>query len=513
MGVSCYSDTNKKNNNEFFIKEINVDGPTRIPLERCTEASKGVCKISYSTIEGNNYTASGFFLTNDNNNKYLLTNNHVLTEEMVNSNKEITIEIYNKNTYKLKLKQKNIKLYEDPLDIAIIQINDLNELCNNIKFLSIDLNYKKGYNIYLNKEIYILGYPLGNSVEYSPGKTKKINPEGELGYDCNTDSGSSGSPIFLKDLDLVIGIHKAGEIRNKINIGTFIGKIMEKLNNNNNYTEKNLEKSTKIKFKADKERVTKSSNMSKNINKKTTNFIIAEYLINLDDINNKVRIINSYEAYERNLKNFEFEEDLRNENDIKKCSIEIEGKPIKFRYYHIFNEEGIFKIKFTFNKILNNLMFIFSNCPNLTKIDLSNFNSQNITNMSYIFFGCSSLTSVNLSNFNTYKANDMSYMFSGCSSLINLDLSDFNTKQVSNMNYMFFGCSSLTNLDLSNFNTKNVTNMINMFYNCSSLSNLDLSNFNSKNVINMNYMFRGCKNLTKSNIKCYDDNILKNLII
>ena len=411
----------------------------------------------------------------------------MISKEIVDSDIPLIIEIYDNKIYELKLKKGYIKFYEDPIDIAIIEISDLKELCNNVKFLTIDLNYKKGYNIYLNKEIYILGYPLGNSVEYSPGKTKKINPEGELGYDCNTDSGSSGSPIFLKDLDLVIGIHKAGEIRNKINIGTFIGKIMEKLNKNNNYTEKNLEKSTKIKFKADKERVTKSSNMSKNINKKTTNFIIAEYLINLDDINNKVRIINSYEAYERNLKNFEFEEDLRNENDIKKCSIEIEGKPIKFRYYHIFNEEGIFKIKFTFNKILNNLMFIFSNCPNLTKIDLSNFNSQNITNMSYIFFGCSSLTSVNLSNFNTYKANDMSYMFSGCSSLINLDLSDFNTKQVKNMNYMFFGCSSLTNLDLSNFN--------------------------SKNVINMNYMFRGCKNLTKSNIKCYDDNILKNLII
>ena len=36
-------------------------------------------------------------------------------------------------------------------------------------------------------------------------------------------------------------------------------------------------------------------------------------------------------------------------------------------------------------------------------------------------------------------------MFSDCSSLTNLNLSNFNTNNVTNMEYMFFGCSSLTN--------------------------------------------------------------------
>ena len=37
--------------------------------------------------------------------------------------------------------------------------------------------------------------------------------------------------------------------------------------------------------------------------------------------------------------------------------------------------------------------------------------------MSYMFDGCSSLNSINLSNFNTNNVTDMRYMFSGCSSL------------------------------------------------------------------------------------------------
>ena len=60
-------------------------------------------------------------------------------------------------------------------------------------------------------------------------------------------------------------------------------------------------------------------------------------------------------------------------------------------------------------------------------------------------------------------------MFFGCNSLISLDLSNFNTQNVTNMRCMFFGCNSLKSLDLSNFNTQNVTNMNLMFSGCESL--------------------------------------------
>ena len=58
-------------------------------------------------------------------------------------------------------------------------------------------------------------------------------------------------------------------------------------------------------------------------------------------------------------------------------------------------------------------------------------------------------------------------MFSRCSSLKELDLSSFNTNNVTNMNGMFSGCSLLKELDLSSFNIYNVTNMSGMFSGCS----------------------------------------------
>ena len=57
-----------------------------------------------------------------------------------------------------------------------------------------------------------------------------------------------------------------------------------------------------------------------------------------------------------------------------------------------------------------------------------------------MFRGCSSLKELNLSNFNTNNVTDMKYMFSGCSSLKELNLNNFNTNNVIDMRYMFDGC-------------------------------------------------------------------------
>ena len=66
-------------------------------------------------------------------------------------------------------------------------------------------------------------------------------------------------------------------------------------------------------------------------------------------------------------------------------------------------------------------------------------------------------------------------MFNKCSSLTFLNLSNFNTKNVTNMEDMFSYCSSLTFLDLSNFDTNNVEDMEDMFKNvnkkCQIISN------------------------------------------
>ena len=116
--------------------------------------------------------------------------------------------------------------------------------------------------------------------------------------------------------------------------------------------------------------------------------------------------------------------------------------------------------------------------------------------MSCMFKGCSALESLNLTNFNTENVTDMSWMFYGCSDLKSLDLTNFNTANVDFMIHMFYGCSALKSLDLTNFNTAKVKYMNNMFEGCSALTTIYASDkFVTDNVSNGSDMFTGCKSL------------------
>ena len=94
-----------------------------------------------------------------------------------------------------------------------------------------------------------------------------------------------------------------------------------------------------------------------------------------------------------------------------------------------------------------------------------------------------------ISTIDTSNVANMSNMFTNCSNLTSLDLSIFDTNKVINMSYMFSACSSLTSLDLSSFNTSSVTNMSSMFRNCSKLTNLNISNFDFTKVISYSNIF------------------------
>ncbi len=151
---------------------------------------------------------------------------------------------------------------------------------------------------------------------------------------------------------------------------------------------------------------------------------------------------------------------------------------------------------------------LFHNLSKLTTLDMSIFDTSNVTNMIYMFYGCSVLTSLDLSGFNTSNVTNMSSMFYSCRTLTSLDVSGFNTSNVTNMTYMFYGCSVLTSLDVSGFNTSKVTNMSSMFSNCSRLTSLDVSGFNTSNVTNMSYMFGYCSALTSLDVSGFNTSIV-----
>ena len=156
--------------------------------------------------------------------------------------------------------------------------------------------------------------------------------------------------------------------------------------------------------------------------------------------------------------------------------------------------------------------WMFQNCINITEIDLSHINGDDIlkgNSIRYMFDNCFSLTSINFGNF--FKGVRWSWMegiFSNCFSLLSLDLSKMDTSYITNFDKIFFNCSSLTSLDLSNFNTWNVETMQSTFENCSSLKYIILKNSvkGNNNYFSYDNIFKGtppdiivCVNQKKNN--------------
>lgn len=145
-------------------------------------------------------------------------------------------------------------------------------------------------------------------------------------------------------------------------------------------------------------------------------------------------------------------------------------------------------------------LFITFNNSTLKQINVSNWDTSNVTNMSNTFSYCESLTSVDVSKWNTSKVRDMASMFSGCGTLQSIDVSKWNTSSVTDINGMFFGCRSLTSLNISNWDTSKATNMTRLFFNCSSLTTIT-GVLDFKNCTEYYGIFYGCDNLTSVKVK------------
>ena len=144
-----------------------------------------------------------------NQNNYLFTNYHIVSEKI----KNIEIEIWNQNIIPLNLNNRYMKcIYKkDDVNIDITAILfEPNEI-NDIEYLQYDLNFLRGYNDYLNNDVICEGYSDGDELAVQAGKIKEIINKSEFYHNVGTEKGSSGSPITLFESLLVIGIHKAGE--------------------------------------------------------------------------------------------------------------------------------------------------------------------------------------------------------------------------------------------------------------------------------------------------------------
>ena len=286
-------------------------------------------------------------------------------------------EIWNKNKIKLNINDLYIKYFQKPKDVTVIEIQDLYDIYQDIEFLDYDINYKQnGYLIYQDVDVFSVYHPLGDSASCANGKIKSIKGY-EFNHNIPTEFGSSGCPIIIlyNNLDLiqVIGIHKKGNNKMGINCGTFIGEIINEINEeiNNNVLDENIIED----FKEIKE--------NKMIKAEKENYITAELYVNMMGLFHHIDILNSSEFYKYT--NFD-------ELEEKECEIMINDQLIKFNshdYFVKFKIMGTYKIKYKFKYYLTKTNYMFSGCKYLINIDLSNFNTKNVTNMNNMFSDCS----------------------------------------------------------------------------------------------------------------------------
>ena len=160
---------------------------------------------------------------------------------------------------------------------------------------------------------------------------------------------------------------------------------------------------------------------------------------------------------------------------------------------------------------VTNMVNMFTRCTNLRSFDFGDMDISNVTRLSNMFFYCYSLESFSFGNADTSSVKDVSDMFYYCEKLSSINLSSFNTSNVENMSGLFGECYSLTSINLSRFDTSKVTNMSSMFSDCVKITSLDVSHFDTSKVKNMSSMFSGCCRLASLDVSHFDTSNVTNM--
>ena len=162
-----------------------------------------------------------------------------------------------------------------------------------------------------------------------------------------------------------------------------------------------------------------------------------------------------------------------------------------------------------------NMHAMFYDCYALKGLNLSNFDTRNVTNMGSMFHANGVDMKLEYLIFgdkwSTSKVTNMSAMFENCTYLTTIDLSKFDTSNVTNMSEMFYGCEGVTTIDIARFDTRKVTNMSDMFRDCYNLTYLDFSRFDTSEVTTMKGMFWYCRSLTSIDVSRFDTSKVKNM--
>ena len=154
---------------------------------------------------------------------------------------------------------------------------------------------------------------------------------------------------------------------------------------------------------------------------------------------------------------------------------------------------------------------MFAECVSINNLDTRNWSIQNISNpnANSMFENCRSLEYLNTDNWFTGSGpRSIKEMFNGCINLRSkgigplehpdgINVENWNiTRTVDNKN-AFRGCRSLLQLDVSNWSFDGASRIENLFSGCSALQDpIDVTNWSVSSVGKMSGVFNGCSSLT-----------------
>lgn len=316
---------------EIIEEQLNNKNHIPITIEQTekilVQMKNSVCKIYKGGFKGTGFLCKIPFL---NSKKYLytlITNNHVLNEEDIKLNSNISFSIGDSELIKnIKISSNRQNYTNKKYDITIIEIEP--EKYNILKdyFLEIDENIHQDEgslkNYYEKQSIYLLGYPEGSKIKVSYGIMDQLN-EDRINHLCNTKNGSSGSPILLLNNFKIIGLHFGCSNKFNFNYGTFIKyPIMNFLNNIEDHENNNCIKIKNIDIITENENIENISTINENVDNsieyekaKSSSFIINEDLT-------KEKLFKKFEFNKKSLKYFnKLEKRITDENQKKYAKI------------------------------------------------------------------------------------------------------------------------------------------------------------------------------------------------
>ena len=168
-----------------------------------------ICKLKI-----NNKIGTGFFckipFKNNKMMKVLMTNYHILNEIYYTQNKALYLNLNDEKELKvIDLTLERKRYFSKEYDLTLIELKDIDIDENNCLDLDDNLFRDKINSYFKKKSVYILHYPFGKKAAVSYGFSIEIE-NSDIKHSCNTEHGSSGSPILNLSNNKVIGIHKYG---------------------------------------------------------------------------------------------------------------------------------------------------------------------------------------------------------------------------------------------------------------------------------------------------------------